>query len=83
MEHFEILKVGAEPNKRFLQKRMTGSHWTNKFHAHKFFTLKEASDEASSHENVKIIWVNGSSWGEVEHTLYNYPVCTNNQRFSR
>ena len=65
MEHFEILKVGASPEKRFLQKRMTGSHWTNQFHAHKFLTLGEAKQEASSHENVLIIWVNGSNWGEV------------------
>jgi len=70
MKHFEILKVGVSPEKRFLQKRMTGSHWTNQFHAHKFLTLGEAKQEASSHENVVIIWVdesirNGANWGEV------------------
>jgi len=65
MEHFEILKVGAEPNKRFLVKGMVQTHWSSQHYAHKFLTLKEASDEASSYENVTIIWVNGSSWGEV------------------
>jgi hypothetical protein len=69
MEHFEILKVGAEPNKRFLVKGMVQTHWSSQHYSHKFLTLKEASDEASSHENVTIIWVNGNTWGEVNPSV--------------
>tara|TARA_Y100000310_G_scaffold312566_1_gene360001 strand:- start:245 stop:481 length:237 start_codon:yes stop_codon:yes gene_type:complete len=71
MEHFEILKVGAEPNKRFLVKGMCQPwvRWSSQHYAHKFFTLKEASDEASSLENVVIIWVNGNTWGEVNSSV--------------
>ena len=68
--HYEILKVGAVPEKRFLQKRMTGTHWTNGYHAHKFLDLGEAVKEQRKHENAYIIWVgvhsNGEKgWGEV------------------
>lgn len=70
MKHFEILKVGVSPERRFLQKTMSGANWTNQWHAHKFLTLDEAKQEADSHENVVIIWVDesihsGANWGEV------------------
>ena len=64
-KHYEILKVGTVPEKRFLQKTMRGVHWTNSFFAHKFLTLDLALEEASKHENVVLIWINGNSWGEV------------------
>ena len=67
--HYEILKVGAVPEKRFLQKRMTGTHWTNGFHAHKFLDLGEAVKEQRKHENSYIIWIgfhgDQKGWGEV------------------
>ena len=69
--HYEILKVGSEPNKRFLQKTMSGSNWTSQGFAHKFLDLGEAVKEQRQHENSYIIWVDESlksdfpCWGEV------------------
>ena len=68
--HYEILKVGSEPNKRFLQKTMSGSNWTSQGYAHKFLDLGEAVEEQRKHENSYIIWVGVHSdgqkgWGEV------------------
>ena len=72
--HFEILKVGAEPNKRFLSITMNGHHWTSQGYAHKFLSLDSAVEEANRHENVLIIWVSKTSWGEVNHS--NVPIAT-------
>ena len=68
--HYEILKVGSEPNKRFLQKTMSGIHWTSQGYAHKFFDLANAVKEQRQHENSYIIWVGvhadgQKGWGEV------------------
>ena len=71
--HFEILKVGSEPKKRFLQKTMSGVLWTSRGYVHKFLDLGEAVKEQRKHENSYIIWVDESkdakefygSWGEV------------------
>ena len=64
-EHFEILKVGAELHKRFLQKTMNGILWTSGNFAWKFATLTEAEAEASEHENVSIIRVSENGWEQV------------------
>ena len=68
--HYEILHVGAEPHKRFLQKTMSGANWTSSSFAHKFLDLSEAVKEQRKHECSYIIWVgvhaNGQKgWGEV------------------
>jgi len=71
--HYEILKVGSEPNKRFLQKTMSGVLWTSQGYSQKFLDLGEAVKEQRKHENSYIIWVDESkdakefygSWGEV------------------
>tara|TARA_Y100000310_G_C20169788_1_gene573106 strand:+ start:249 stop:488 length:240 start_codon:yes stop_codon:yes gene_type:complete len=69
--HFEILRVGAEPHKRFLQKTMNGVNWTSSHFAHKFPSLDSAVEEANQHECIVIIWVDESlasdfpCWGEV------------------
>jgi hypothetical protein len=72
--HYEILKVGSEPNKRFLQKTMNGTNWTSQGYAQKFLDLGEAVKEQRKHENSYIIWVGfyhkdgvakQSGWGEV------------------
>ena len=71
--HYEILKVGSEPNKRFLQKTMNGILWTSQGFSHKFLDVGEAVKEQRKHENSFIIWVYESenakefygSWGEV------------------
>jgi hypothetical protein len=68
MTHYNITKVGAEINNRFLEKRMTGTHWTSSHFAHKFLSLESAQKEASKHENVRILWVDPTDpcgWGEV------------------
>ena len=58
--HFEILKVGSEPKKRFLQKTMSGVLWTSRGYVHKFLDLGEAVKEQRKHENSYIIWVDES-----------------------
>ena len=75
--HYEILKVGSEPHKRFLQMTMSGSNWTSQGYAHKFLDLGEAVKEQRQHENSYIIWVGfyykdgeypcdrKTAWGEV------------------
>jgi hypothetical protein len=68
--HYEILKVGSEPNKRFLQKTMNGVHWTSQGYAHKFSDLANAVKEQRQHENCYIIWIGvhadgQKGWGEV------------------
>ena len=75
--HYEILKVGSEPNKRFLQKTMNGINWTSQGYAQKFLDLGEAVKEQRKHENSYIIWVGfyykdgeypcdkKTAWGEV------------------
>ena len=60
-----ILKVGAELDKRFLQKTMSSDRWTSVGFAHRFLSLKEAETEVKQHENVRIIWVEGEDWGDV------------------
>ena len=72
--HFEILRVGAELDKRFLQKTMNGVKWTSSHFAHKFLSLDSAVEEANKHECVLIIWVSLTSWGEVNHS--NVPLAT-------
>ena len=72
--HFEILKVGAELEKRFLQKTMNGVNWTSSHFAHKFLSLDSAVEEANRLENVLTIWVSKTSWGEVNHS--NVPLAT-------
>ena len=64
-KHFEILRVGAELDKRFLQKTMNGVLWTSGNFSHKFASLAEAEAEASKHESVAIIWVDGIFWGNA------------------
>ena len=69
--HYLITKVGAELENRFLEKRMTGTHWSHGHYAHKFLSLESARAEASDLENVRILWVDESPrpvygrWGEV------------------
>jgi len=75
MTHYEVLKVGAEPNKRFLVKGMCQpwTRWSSQEYAHKFLDLGEAVKEQRQHENTYIIWVGvhpassdgQKSWGEV------------------
>ena len=73
MTHYEVLKVGAEPDKRFLQKTMRGANWTSSSFAHKFLDLGEAVKEQRQHESTYIIWVGvhpassdgRKGWGEV------------------
>ena len=68
MTHYNITKVGAEIEVRFLEKRMTGKHWTSSHFAHKFLSLESAQKEASNHENVRILWIDPADpcgWGEV------------------
>mgnify|MGYP006915954226 CR=1 FL=1 len=60
-----ILKVGAELDKRFLQKTMCDDMWTSVGFAHRFLSLKEAEAEVKQHENVRIIWSDGQAWGDV------------------
>jgi len=78
--HFEVLKVGASPEKRFLQKTMNGVLWTSQGFAHKFLSLDLAVEEANKHENVVVIWVDETlasdfpCWGEVNHS--NVPLAT-------
>jgi len=70
MKHYLITKIGAELDKRFLQKRMVGSGWTSSHFAHKFLSLGSAQLEASEHENVRVLWVDDShpaKWGEVNN----------------
>ena len=66
---FNILKVGAELAKRFLQKDWDGTiRWGTHAFAHNFATLAEAKAEAGKHESVAIIWIDAShpaKWGEV------------------
>ena len=79
--HYEILKVGSEPHKRFLQKTMSGSNWTSQGYAHKFLDLGEAVEEQRKHENSYVIWVGfyykdggeypcdkRTAWGEVNRS---------------
>jgi len=66
--HYNITKVGADLENRFLEKRMTGTHWTSRGFAHKFLSLESAQLEAKRHENVRIIWIESAhpaGWGEV------------------
>ena len=68
--HYEILKVGSEPHKRFLQKTMNGVLWTSQGYAEKFLDLGEAVKEQRKHENSYIIWIGfygdkKPAWGEV------------------
>ena len=75
--HYEILKVGAEPHKRFLSQTMSGVLWTSQGYAQKFLDLGEAVKEQRKHENSYVIWVGfyykdgeypcdkRTSWGEV------------------
>lgn len=74
--HYEVLNLGvdgmgSEPNKRFLQKTMSGSNWTSQGYAHKFLDLGEAVKEQRQHKNSYIIWVDETlasdfpCWGEV------------------
>ncbi len=73
MTHYEVLKVGAEPNKRFLVKGMVQDHWSSQHYDHKFLDLGQAVEEQRQHENTCIIWVGvhpassdeQKSWGEV------------------
>ena len=74
--HYQILKVGSEPNKRFLQKTMNGVEWTSQGYAHNFFFLKDAYKESQKHENSYVIWIDESpepphgKWGEVNPYAY-------------
>ena len=76
--HYEILHVGAEPHKRFLQKTMSGSNWTSQGYAHKFLDLGEAvKEQRRQGDTAYIIWVGfyykggeypcdkKTAWGEV------------------
>ena len=72
---FQILKTGAEPNKRFLQLTMLGDSWTSQFFSHRFFSIEEAKTHLDRFEAqglaVHMIWVDTSEekpmgvWGEV------------------
>lgn len=66
--HYQILKVGAELNQRFLAITKLGNLWTNAFGSTRFTSQNEAEQVASRLENVRIIWLDPShpaKWGEL------------------
>ena len=67
--HYQILKVGAELDKRFLAVTRLGNLWTSAYGSTRFKTLEKAQAVADScSRSTRILWVDDShpaKWGEV------------------
>jgi hypothetical protein len=68
--HFLITKVGADLDNRFLQSpRVSGSQFSNVFsdssRKWKIHSKRLAQLIASDLQNVRILWVDGDQWGQL------------------
>jgi hypothetical protein len=73
---YQILKIGADVNERFLSVTMSGDDWTSQTYGYRFLSLVDANNKLNSLKSdgiecymiyVNNLWrVNGlPSWGEV------------------